>query len=224
MLGKKYIIIGYALGLWLIAGLGLGAPLWPSVPQEIVDGIVALVNDEVITMSDVHIVSAFGLVSDEGPSARDEGFDRVLDKIIDQKIVLQLTGDGSPIEENTIEEFRDGIIAKMGVARFREELEGFGMTSQDLVPYLRERIAYQNVITGRFKTSTAVSLDEIENYYERRYLKERREKGEEAKPLTDVLDEIEEAIKQEKSVKQIEEWINNLRQRSDIQRFKRVSS
>jgi hypothetical protein len=180
---------------------------------------VALVNDEVITMSDVHIVSAFGLVSDTAPSARDGGFDRVLDELINQKIVLQLTGEAAAIQENVIEGFRDGIIAKIGAARFREELEGFGMTSQDLVPYLKERIAYQNIIAEKFKTSTAVSLDEIENYYEQQYLKDRREKGEEAKPMVNVLGQIEEAIKQEKSKQRIEEWINNLRQRSDIQKF-----
>jgi len=220
MFRKTNLLRECVLGVWLITGLSQGVPVWPSIPQEVVDRIVALVNDEVIALSDVDVVTAFGLVSDALPSAGESGFDRVLDEIISQKVVLQFTGDAPPIEENTLEVFRDEIIARMGVARFREELERFGMTTKDLVPYLKEWIAYQNVITERFKTSTAVSLNEIEDYYERQYLQERREKGEEARSMLDVLDEIEVAIKKEKSKKRIAEWINNLRKRSDIKLFK----
>jgi len=220
MIRKTNLFRECVLGVWLITGLGQGAPVWPSIPQEVVDRIVALVNDEVIVLSDVDVVTAFGLVSDALPPAGEVGFDRVLDEIISRKVVLQFTHEASPIEENTLEVFRDEIIARMGVARFREELERFGMTTKDLVPYLKEWIAYQNIITERFKTSTAVSLNEIEDYYERQYLQERREKGEEARSMLDVLDEIELAIKKEKSKKQIAEWINNLRKRSDIKLFK----
>lgn len=185
--------------------------------KEVVDRIAALVNEEVITLTDVRIVKAFSLFSSEEESGVDIDIDYVLKKLIDQYLVIQLTRGGNSLQNGTVDEFIDQIILEIGVEEFRKRLEQFGMARSDLVPYASKWIEYQRIIADRFKTSASINLKEIEDYYERIYIPTQEEKGLEAKPLLEILDEIEAVIKQEKNEMQVEEWLENLRQRADIQ-------
>jgi hypothetical protein len=185
--------------------------------KEVVDRIVALVNEEVITLTDVRIVKAFSLFSSEEGSDVDIDIDYVLKKLIDQNLVIQLTRADNSLQNGTVDEFIDQIIVDIGVEEFRKQLEQFGMARSDLVPYASKWIVYQRIIVDRFKTSASLNLKEIEDYYERTYIPAQEEKGLEAKPLLEILDEIEAVIKQEKNKMQVEEWLKNLRQRAEIQ-------
>jgi len=67
------------ISLILMVGLGFS----PIVRAESIDGIVAVVNSEIITLSDLRIAGAFGLLSG--------GSRAILEKKIDMKLVLQMT-------------------------------------------------------------------------------------------------------------------------------------
>jgi hypothetical protein len=189
----------------------------PESRQEVVDRIVALVNEEVITLTDVKIVQAFKLYSLDEASGVDYDIRDVLKKLIDQNLVIQLTRDDNPPLNDTVEEFIDGIIVEMGVEEFRRQLEHFGLTRQDLMPYAYKCIAYQRIMADRFRTSATVSLKEIEEYYEQTYIPAQEEKGLDGKPMLEILDEIEAVIKKDKSQMQVENWLKYLRERADIQ-------
>jgi hypothetical protein len=185
--------------------------------QEVVDRIVALVNEEVITLTDVKIVKAFKLYSLDEEASVEDDLTGVLKKLIDQYLVIQLTRDDSALLDETVDEFIDEIIADLGVEEFRKQLEQFGMTRSDLVPYASKCIGYQRIMADRFQTSSTVSLKEIEEYYEQTYVPGQEEKGIDAQPMLEILDEIEAVIKKEKSKMQIEGWLKYLRERADIQ-------
>jgi len=212
----KIIIIYCFLFSWLSVRV-FALPDIPVSQKEVIDRIVALVNEEVITLTDVRIVKAFSLISSEERSNMDIDIDYVLKKLIDQNLVIQLTREDNSLQNGTVDEFIDQIIVEMGVEEFRKRLEQFGMARSDLVPYASKWIVYQRIIADRFKTSASLNLKEIEDYYERTYIPSQEEKELEAKPLLEILDEIEAVIKQEKNKMQVEEWLKNLRQRADIQ-------
>jgi hypothetical protein len=202
---------------WLSVHAVYALPDIPSLQKEVVDRIVALVNEEVITLTDVRIVKTFNLFSSEEGLDTDIDMEVVLKKLIDQNLVIQLTREDNSLPNDTVDEFIDQIIVEMGVEEFRKRLEQFGMARSDLVPYASECIVYKRVIAGRFKTSASTNLKEIEGYYERIYIPAQEAKGLEVKPMLEILDEIEAVIKEEKNKKQVEEWLKNLRQRADIQ-------
>jgi len=209
------------LGCFLYTFLGLELVYSMAdnhVPQrEVVDRIVALVNEEVVTLTDVRIVRAFHLFSSEGKSDVDIDIQNVLKKLIDQNLVIQMTQENTYSQNGRVDEFLDQIIAEMGVEQFRKQLKQFGMTRQDLVPYASDWIAYQRIIADRFNTSIPISLKEIEEYYEQTYVPTQKAEDCEVKPMLEILDEIETVIKKEKSKMQVEEWLKNLRERADIQ-------
>ncbi len=213
---KITIICCFLLSL-LGVHVGYAFPKISDSQKEVVDRIVALVNEEVITLTDVRIVKDFGLFTSEKHPDVDVDIGFVLEKLIDQNLIIQLTRGDDFLPNGTADEFIDQIIVELGVEEFRKRLEQFGMGRPDLVPYARRCLLYQRIIAERFKTSSSLNLKEIEEYYERTYIPAQEAKGLEAKPMLEILDEIEAVIKQEKNNMQVEEWLKNLRQRADIQ-------
>ena len=185
-----------------------------------VDRIVAVVNEEVITLTDVRIAEAFGLYAEEIEEGTEDPRSLILQRLIDQKVVIQLSGNEVLIEGEILDEGLNRITQKMGAEEAEKRLRQFGLDWEDMKDFLRERIIFETIISERFSKVNPVSLEEIEEYYQRNYVPAQREKGVEPKPMMEILDEIESGIKQEKIEAQIQDWIKNLREKSDIQIIK----
>lgn len=185
--------------------------------DETVDRILALVNDQVITLTDVRIAKAFGLYEKRQESTPEGTIEQVLRKLIDQKLVIQVTSDVASVDQEEMNSFLDKISEEMGRDKFQEELDKFGMKRIDLRPYVYERILFDRILSARFDRDVSVTLEEIKHYYDTRYVPAQRGKGLQPKSMLDVFDEIESALRREKSEADVEEWLKNLREKSDIQ-------
>ncbi len=185
--------------------------------QEVVDRIVAVVNDDVITLTDLNLVRAFGLYESPEEEQTTDIQRHILDQLISRKLVIQLTSEGIPIEEEEIELALSRVIQGMEPGEAERALLRFGLDWDDLKSYLRERLLYQKIISERFDQGVIVKLEEIEVYYEQIYIPSQRTKGIEPEPLTEMLDQIEREIKREKIETQVQEWINNLKKEANIQ-------
>jgi len=184
---------------------------------EIVDRIVAVVNDEVITLTDLNLVKTFGLY--ESPN-EEQGIDVqrfILDQLISQKLIIQLTSERIVVEEEELESALSEIIHSMEPGEAERALIRFGLDWDDLKGYLREKLLYQKIISQRFDRGIIVRLEEIETYYEQIYVPNQRSKDLEPQPMIEMLDQIEREIKREKVRIQVQEWIKNLRREADIQ-------
>lgn len=188
--------------------------------SQMVDRIVAVVNEEVITLTDVRIAEAFGLYAEEIGEEAEDPRSLILQKLIDQKVVIQLSGEEVLIDAVKLDENLMRITQRIGAGEVERRLTHFGLDWENLKDFLREKMAYQTIISERFSKVNPVSLKEIEEYYQRSYVPAQKEKGVEPKPMMEILDEIESGIKQEKIEAQIQDWIMNLRDKSDIQVIK----
>lgn len=188
--------------------------------SQMVDRIVAVVNEEVITLTDVRIAEAFGLYTEEIEEEAEDPRSLILQKLIDQKVVIQLSGEEVLIDAVKLDENLMRITQRIGAGEVERRLTHFGLDWENLKDFLREKMAYQTIISERFSKVNPVSLKEIEEYYQRSYVPAQKEKGVEPKPMMEILDEIESGIKQEKIEAQIQDWIMNLRDKSDIQIIK----
>jgi glutamyl/glutaminyl-tRNA synthetase len=185
--------------------------------DETVDRILALVNGQLITLTDVRIAQDFGLY-ERGPDYRaDVTIEIVLERLIDQKLVIQVTSDNASVDREEMDSYLTRISGEMGNDKFRENLDKFGMKRNDLEPYVRERILFNRILSSRFDRAVLVTLEEIQDYYETRYLPDQSDKGVEPQAMLDILDDIEAILREEKSEAQVEEWIQNLREKADIQ-------
>lgn len=188
--------------------------------SQMVDRIVAVVNEEVITLTDVRIAEAFGLYAEEIGEEAEDPRSLILQKLIDQKVVIQLSGEEVLIDAERLDENLMRITQRLGADEVERRLTHFGLDWENLKDFLREKMAYQTIISERFSRANPVSLKEIEEYYQRSYVPAQKEKGVEPMPMMEILDEIESGIKQEKIKAQIQDWIMNLRDKSDIQVIK----
>jgi parvulin-like peptidyl-prolyl isomerase len=184
--------------------------------DETVDRILALVNGQVITLTDVRVARAFGLY-EKGQTSTDDAIEQVLQKLIDQKLVIQVTREEASVDRKEMDAFLNQISEEMGHDKFREELDRFGLQRNDLGPYAYERILFKRILSSRFDHAVLVTLEEIQNFYKTRYLPDQRDKGIEPQSMLDIFDDIEALLRKEKSEKQIEEWLQNLREKADIQ-------
>lgn len=185
--------------------------------QQIVDRIVAVVNDEVITLTDLNLVKTFGLYESPKDEQPEDVQRHILDQLINQKLVIQLTSEGVVLEEEEIESALSRLIQRMEPGEAEKALLRFGLDWDDLKGYLREKLLYQKTISKKFDQGIFVRLEEIEVYYEQIYIPSQRANGLEPQPLTEMLDQIEKEIKQEKKKNQVREWIDNLKREANVQ-------
>ncbi len=185
--------------------------------EEVIDRIVAVVNEEIITLTDLKIAEAFGVYDEDLETEEGNTRSHILEKLIDQKLVLQLSGEEISVADEELEETLKRMTEKLGKAELDRKLEEFGLAWDDLKERVQEKILYQTIIAQKFSKVNPVSVKEIEDYYQRTYLPAQRGKGEEPKPMMEILAEIESSIKQEKIKTQVEDWIANLKEKSDIQ-------
>ncbi len=187
-----------------------------SGSQEVIDRIAAVVNDYVITLSDVKIAASFHLFEEEKDS-QDMDFLEILNWLVNQKLVIGLTQESLPIGPEALETAYQSLLNKLGNEEVKTKLDMFGLRKEDLMDYLFEKILFQRIIEDRFGLAVRVSLKEIEDYYLEKFVPAQKTKDIEPLPMMEVLEEIESAIKKNKISTLVDEWLNNLRREADIQ-------
>jgi peptidyl-prolyl cis-trans isomerase SurA len=209
---KKLMVLAASVLL-----ISLTSVLPVSWGEEVIDRILAVVNDEVITLTDVNIVERFVLF--DGPyETQDENLQKlILDQLINQKLVIQMTSERVEVSEEELESVLSDIVQKTDPDLAGRALLQFGLDWDDLKSYLREKLLYRKIISLRFDQGVIVSIEEIERYYEQVYIPSQREKNLDPQPMIDVLDQIESALKRQKVEGQIQEWISNLKREANIQ-------
>jgi len=209
---KKLMVLAASVLLF-----SLGSVLPVSWGEEVIDRILAVVNDEVITLTDVNIVERFVLF-DVPYETQDENLQKlILDQLINQKLVIQMTSERVEVSEEELESLLSDIVQKTDPDLAGRALLQFGLDWDDLKSYLREKLLYRKIISLRFDQGVIVSIEEIERYYEQVYIPSQREKNLDPQPMIDVLDQIESALKRQKVEGQIQEWISNLKREANIQ-------
>ncbi|MGB8952325.1 MAG: hypothetical protein WCC06_06635 [Candidatus Aminicenantales bacterium] len=198
-------------GVWL-AGLWLFLSVFSF--GETVNCIVAVVNNQILTLADLQLVEAFALYDMEEGEYR---YPALLERMIDQKVVTDLAREKVAVEKDQVKEELQSLLDRIGFEEAQKKFDGFGVAAGDLMSYLEEKILYQKIIDLRFSQSVSVSLQEIEAYYKDTYLPDQKKAGLEPRPMMELLNEIESEIKKEKIKVQVEAWIKNLRRQAEIE-------
>ncbi len=181
------------------------------------NGIAAVVNERIITLVDIQIVEAFGIV--EGPIGADLGAARlvILEKLIDQKVVLDLSRGQSPVDPARVDAEIARITGRLGEEETRARLARFGLSVADLRPYVEERLKVESVVADRFSRSVPVNLDEIEARYRDKYVPAEQAAGRTPRPFLEVVDALENEIRAEKIAVQSALWVQSLREQVEIE-------
>jgi hypothetical protein len=144
---------------------------------EIVDRMVAVVNGGgLITYSDLlwQLALQPGVPLD---NPRQDDLRRVLDVVIDQRLVLQEASKlpHSHATEKEISDAEADLIKRFpSLEEFQRRLDKVGLTSEQLAEIIHDRIDMEKYLDFRFRSFTVVTPQEVESYYKDVYVPRRR--------------------------------------------------
>ncbi len=185
-----------------------------TAQAEIIDRILAIVEGQLITLSDVRAVSRLGL---ETVSAGDDPVRAVLDTLIERQLMLVEVERYAPPEPSA-----ESIDARLKIVRsrapdalaFETTLHQIGMTAEHLRRYLRDTLRIESYLQQRFTASIQPSDDEIAGYYRLhadRFTREGR-----LIPYLEARNEARATLIEERRAVLVRDWLAGLRRRADI--------
>jgi hypothetical protein len=210
----------------ILISVYLWAPFAFAQAQQVIDQILTLVNEDVITRTDL----LWGLALDpKAPSpAGTVSADLLRQKLnvmIDQRLIVQEARrvPGVQITQEDITKKRTQLIAQFkSEAEFRQRVESVGLTPQRIDDLVRQMIYIERFIDFRFRSFVFATEPEVKAYYEERLVPEIRKQGQ-IPPTLDqaiegktVRERIVEIVKEEKINKEIKDWLEASRQRADV--------
>jgi hypothetical protein len=199
-----------AVGLALLAA-ALGAP------AQIVDCVAAVVAGRPVTLFDIRVAESFGLYAEETAGRSGPPRFLILDEIVNQKAVLDLAREQVGPGPDEVAAAVAVLVGRLGPDAVAQKLAELGLTEGDLRAVVAERVQYRQVLALRFSQPPAVSLREIETYYQETYAPERRKQGAEPEPMIDVLDRLEARIREEKRAAQVAAWVRDVRRQTAVE-------
>ena len=146
----------------------------PEAPpdQSLVDRVVAVVNEDVITMSELHENVLLFLrdnkeaVPEAGP-ARDEVYHRILSRMIDNRLQIQeARREKVEVTDDELRERVDDFVARNGGNREKvgEQLQAQGFTWEQIRRELRESLLAQKIRSRRVSRRATITEAEVDAY------------------------------------------------------------
>ncbi len=189
--------------------------------QVVVDQIVALINNEPITRTDLlwNIALDPNAPSPAGPVGS-EILRRMLDTLVNQRIIAQEAArlPGAEVKTEDVDKYRKQLIESFrgGEAAFRQRAESVGLTPDRIDELIRERIEIDRFVDFRFRSFVFVSETEVKRHYDEALVPEIRKRGQVPPPLDQIRNDITNLLKAEKIELELDRFIASARQRADI--------
>jgi site-specific recombinase len=191
--------------LLLLAGFG-------SFAQELVDRIVARIENDVILLSDMRELSRYQMFVD----GKTESDDKLLDRLIDQWIVR------NEANVSRIAQPSDADVEK-SIARlkrsfsspeeYEERRKQSGLSEEELRRMTRSQLYLSNYLDSRFRPVIQIEEKEIEDFYETRVISRAESRGQTPPTLEAAHDYIQEALVQRAINEQADKWLKESRGR-----------
>jgi len=182
--------------------------------EQLIDCLAAIVNGLPVSLFDLKVAESFRLLEADSEIYNDR--EKLLDEYVNHLLVLELARGQLGVSQKELAQEIDRLKKTYGEQELEEKLTALGMKENDLTPYLQNKILYDKIINSRFNQKMYVSLKEIEDYYNKIYVPEEKARGRTPAELVNALDEIEAHLQKIKAGQQLQEWLQELRQRADI--------
>ena len=193
----------------------------PAPGGEVVDRMVAVVNgSELITYSDLlwQLALQPGVPLD---NPRREDLRRVLELLIDQRLVLQEAAKLPHVHatEAEMKQAEADLIKRFpSLEEFQRRLERTGLTAAQLREIIHERLDMEKYLNFRFRSFTVVTPREVEEYYRDVFVpRHRRQRpGVVVPKLDDVFKDLQNELTESKVESDTDEFLEEARQAADI--------
>ena len=155
-----------------------------SAQAEIIDRIVAVVNDDVITFSDLNKEGApiFRRIMQQAPpeqveisilKAREEILSGLIDKMIIEQRAEKMSVTVSPAE---VEQALANLISgnKITLEQFRQQLKMMGTSEQDYRGVIKHQILQQKLVEYEIRSRVVITDEKIKAFYNKNYAQKKQ--------------------------------------------------
>jgi hypothetical protein len=200
-------------------------------PAQVIDRIVATVNDRVVTWSDWEERARFDALLEGRPPESARPTTEVLDRLIDQAMVREQL-DLLQYTRHTPEEVAAQTLTirvQLGVKtddEWRARLRQYRLSEASFRRHLGDRLDMLRFIDVRFRPSVQIAPREVEDYFARVLIPGLSARGtppEKLPRLRDVEGQIEALLAERRLNELFDSWLQSLRKQARIQRFVPVS-
>jgi peptidyl-prolyl cis-trans isomerase SurA len=150
-----------------------------SSSADVVDRIVAVVNDDVITLSEVNEEGkallqrvAENVSAAELADALQQVRQTIIEKLIEKKIMLQEAQKANiSVSEEEVEAAFERILARNNTTpeQFRKQLAPVGMTEAQFRENLKDQVLSSKLVNYEIRSKLIISEDRIIDYYDTHY-------------------------------------------------------
>jgi len=202
----------------------LVAAAWPALAGDVLDRIVATVNNHIILQSEWQDAIRYEAFLSGRPLDQVGAADRkaALDRLIDQELLREQMRSSdfphasSEVVDKRLQEIRQQYGDTGNELNWKAALARYGLTEDEL----RRRVALQQDLLGlvdaRLRPNVIIDSKTIESYYNQELLPQLRQSGAQQVPLAEVTPKIKELLTQQKMNQMLLAWLQDLRSGSQI--------
>ncbi len=203
----------------VLAALLFTTALAAPSPAATVDRIAAVIDQQVLTQSEVRQLAQVRLFPRDAGRSDDEYRHDVLEAMISQVLRYRDVERFAPEDIS-----KDSIEARLAEIRRRfaspadldSALAHAELTLDELRAQIKRQLQVEAYIQERFAPLIFISNDDIATYYNGPWRQQRVEHGQPIKPLAGVREEIRTLLRSRQLDQQVETWTTQLRARANV--------
>ncbi len=183
----------------------------------LVDKIAAVVNQEIITLTDIDKAIRFYPVLRGKEQSEDQFYSGVLDELINYKTVCLEYQNNFTLKEEDYVKVQSEAIERVGSLEiFMQLLKSFDMDWQDFKEFVREKVVYEMVMEKHLQINTTVNFKDIEAFYNNEYLPLQKQLNLQPGTLFQMAPQIEKHLSKIEIRKKLSNWLKELRSSYNI--------
>ena len=185
-----------------------------SVPAGslLVEKIVAVVNEEIITLTDLEkAVQFYPDFRKSGESPQNFQL-RVLEDLINYKLIYLEYRKEAPLQEEDYNEVQSAVIEKLGsLEKLMAILDSYNMDWLDFKEFIKEKVVYERVIKQQLRGEITIDFKEIEEFYNKEYRPVQEQLELTPQSLIEMTPQIENHLRKVHNKEKLAQWLKEIR-------------
>ena len=186
--------------------------------QEVVDRIVARVENDIILLSDAQELKEYQELLD----GKSESENALVDRLIDQWIVrseAQLSRFPEPKDEEINREVSRVVKSFNSPEEYEARKKQSGLSDAEVRKIVATQLYLSNYLDSRFRPSVQIDEKAIEAFYQNAVIPRAKARGQEPPTLDASRDIIQDALVQSDITEQADRWLKETRDRLHVQKY-----
>ena len=201
-------------GMLGVVALLIAAGMHLPVRAEIIDRVLAVVDNSIVTQSDVLAALRLGL---EKPAPGGDPVAAVLDHLVERRLTLIEVDRYAPPEPSAAEidlRVQHVKLSFPSAAAMDAVLRETGLDEPQLRRRLRDDLRIQSYLQQRFGSVVQPSEEQVLDYY--RAHPDQFSRNGVLRPFDETHDEVRQAVVAERRAALIRDWVTGLRRRANV--------